>query len=177
MNTPPLAKNEYFQWQPEHNQNSAQHVVKPGEELFGSITYDATTHSYDVYHNSSDGWEVHMPIKIQKDAAGRYKNYSIGYFVFEKDAPCADYPPDEVVTFYDIQMQWDGVNSKAVWSTGIVDDVCEMRAHIVNPSTSNGVVNITWSTKAADPPAHMIAAAQADKTFGKVPQKLRDEFA
>ena len=74
MNTPPLAKNEYFQWQPEHNQNSAQHVVKPGEELFGSITYDATTHSYDVYHNSSDGWEVHMPIKIQKGADGQYKS-------------------------------------------------------------------------------------------------------
>lgn len=37
-------------------------------ELYGSITYDAATNSYDVYHNSSDGWEVHMPIKIQKDS-------------------------------------------------------------------------------------------------------------
>ena len=69
-------------------------------ELFGSITYDPATNSYDVYHNSSDGWEVHMPIKIQKGKNGDYKNYSIAYFVFEKDAPCQDYPPDGVTTFY-----------------------------------------------------------------------------
>ena len=59
--------NEYFQWQPEHNQNSAQHTVKPGDELFGSITYVPQTKEYLVYHNSSDGWEVTMPIKIQKN--------------------------------------------------------------------------------------------------------------
>ena len=64
----------HTQWQPEHNENSAQHVVKPGDELFGSITYDPATHSYNVYHNSSDGWEVNMPIKIQKGAGGEYKS-------------------------------------------------------------------------------------------------------
>jgi len=64
-----------------------------------------------------------MPIKIQKSKNGGYKNYSIAYFVFEKDAPCADYPPDEVTTFYDIQIQWDGVNYPAVWTTAFVDDV------------------------------------------------------
>ncbi len=46
-----------------------------------------------------------MPIKIQKDSKGNYKNYSIAYFPFEKTAPCGDYPPDEVVTFYDIQVR------------------------------------------------------------------------
>ena len=33
-------------------------------------------------------------IKIQKDNAGAYKNYSIVYFVWEKVAPCGDYPPE-----------------------------------------------------------------------------------
>ena len=33
-----VAYNEYFQWQPEHNQNSAQHTVQPGDEHYGSIT-------------------------------------------------------------------------------------------------------------------------------------------
>ncbi len=41
--------------------------MQPGDELFGSITYVPQTNSYLVYHNSSDGWEVTMPIKIQKN--------------------------------------------------------------------------------------------------------------
>ena len=87
--------------------------------------------------------------------------------MYEKDAPCGDYPPDEVVTFYDINIQYSGVNAPVVWSTGIVDDVCNMRAHIVNPSSTNGIVNITWSTSAQDPPAHAIAASQADRRLGR----------
>jgi hypothetical protein len=49
------------QWSPSHNQNSDSHVVQPGDELYGSITYDAQKNLYNVYHNSSDGWEVTMP--------------------------------------------------------------------------------------------------------------------
>ena len=82
--------NEYYQWVPSHNENSAQHSVQPGDELFGSITYDPANNQYLVYHNSSDGWEITMPIKIQKGGNGDYKNYSIAYFVFEKTAPCGD---------------------------------------------------------------------------------------
>jgi hypothetical protein len=38
--------NEYYQWQnPTRNQNSASHVVKPGDELYGSITYEPQTNS------------------------------------------------------------------------------------------------------------------------------------
>lgn len=98
------------------------------------------------------------------------------YFVFEKDAPCGDYPPDEVVTFYDIEIKWDDVNAPAVWSTGIVDDVCEMRAHVMDPSTTAGRVNITWNTKASDPPLEMITHAQSSKVFGKVPASLMTEY-
>ncbi len=103
-------------------------------------------------------------------------SYSIAYVVFEKDAPCGDYPPDEVTTFYDINIQYDYENVPVVWSTGIVDDVCNFRAHIVDPSSTNGVVNITWSTTAQDPPAHMIAASQATKALsGRVPLSARVE--
>ena len=48
--------NEYYQWSPSHNQNSASHHVNAGDLLFGSITYIPATNSYDIYHNSSDGW-------------------------------------------------------------------------------------------------------------------------
>jgi hypothetical protein len=93
----------------------------------------------------------------------------------EKDAPCGDYPPDGHVTFTDIQIEYDGIKGlKPVWSTGIVDDVCNMRAHVVNPSSTAGIVNITWDTTAADPPAHLIAASQAKKSLsGSVPLAAR----
>ena len=49
-----------------------------------------------------------------------------------------------------------------------------MRAHVVDPSSTAGIVNITWSTTAADPPAHVIAASQAKKALsGSVPLSAR----
>jgi hypothetical protein len=161
---------------PSHNQNSNSHKVTPGMELYGSITYDAATNSYDVYHNSSDGWEVHMPIKIQRDSkTGGYKNYSIAYFVFEKTAPCGDYPPDNVVTFYDINIQWDGASpSDAVWSTGVVDEVCQFTAKNDVPSTTDGTVTISWNTAAQDPSPEKIAQSQRNKTLsGRAPAAAR----
>jgi hypothetical protein len=117
-----------------------------------------------------------MPIKIQKDpATGDYKNYSIAYFVFEKTAPCRDYPPDQLVTFYDVKIEWDGVSpSNAVWSTGVVDEVCAFTAKNTVPSTSNGTVTISWSTTAADPAPEKIALSQRNKTLsGRAPEAAR----
>lgn len=114
-----------------------------------------------------------MNIPIQKKN-GAFKNYSIGYFVFEKDAPCADYPPDEIVTFYDVVIQWDGVSQPATWTEAYVDDVCNMRAQVPNPSTSNGTVTITWSTTGADPKPEQIAASQTDRLFGRTPSIVRE---
>ncbi len=142
--------------------------MQPGDELFGSITYDAATSSYNIYHNSSDGWEVTTNIPVQKKN-GVPKTYQIAYFVYEKVAPCADYPPEELVTFYDVNIQWDGVAQPARWSTAFVEDVCNFRAHVPDPSTSGGNVTITWSTAAPNPKPELIAASQADRQLGRVP--------
>jgi hypothetical protein len=73
----------------------------------------------------------------------------------------------EVTTFYDVQIEWDHQKGlKPVWSTSYVEDVCEFRAHVVNPSSTAGIVNITWNTKAADPPRHLIEASQAVRKLG-----------
>ena len=151
--------NEYFQWSPEHNENSASHNVKAGDELYGSITYRADTDSYDVYHKSlADNWDVTMNIPVQK-VKGVSKNYTIAYFVYEKVAPCGDYPPDGVVTFTNITVQFDNKNvtDAVTWTTAFVEDVCNNRAAIIDPRT----IAITWDTKAADPDAALIAASQA----------------
>lgn len=43
---------------------------------------------------------------MQRDV-GRYKNYTILYFVFEKEWRCEQYPPNGKVTFYDIAVEYD----------------------------------------------------------------------
>jgi hypothetical protein len=43
---------------------------------------------------------------VQRDV-GRYKNYTILYFVFEKEWRCEQYPPNGNVTFYDIAVEYD----------------------------------------------------------------------
>ena len=49
------------------------------------------------------------------------------------------------------------MTSSVKWATSYVEDVCDNRASIVDPTT----IQITWNTKAADPPAALIAASQA----------------
>jgi hypothetical protein len=174
---PPLrSDNEYYQWSPTHNQNSPQKNVKPGDLLFGSITYEPATNSYTVFHNSSSGGSVSMNIPIQKDRAGAFKNYSIAYFVFEKTAPCGDYPPNKIVTFNNVRIEWDGQPQTAAWTEAFVDDVCNFRAHVPTPATDGtGVVTITWDTAAQDADAKRIEASQANKTLaGRVPESVAE---
>jgi len=139
--------NEYYQWEPEYNYDSPSHTVKPGDILFGSVTYVPSNNTYTVYHSDlNDGWSVTSSIGIQKTGS-QYKLYTIAYIVFEKDADCDQYPSDGQVTFYDIKIQYDGQTVSPQWDTGIVDDVCNNRAHIINETC----VQITWDTSVVGP--------------------------
>jgi len=134
--------NEYFQWQPENNIDSDSNTVNPGDVLFGSVTYIPENNTYTIYHSDlNSGWSVSTSIPIQVDPnTGVYKNYTIAYIVYEKDADCNQYPPDGQVTFPDIRIDYDNTPTTPSWTTGFVDDVCNNRAKIVNPQT----VQITW---------------------------------
>jgi len=135
--------NEYFQWEPEYNYNSDSNTVQAGDVLFGSVKYDAKSQSYIVYHSDmTSGWSVTSTIQIQQDDNGNYKNYTIAYFVMEKEWDCSQYPPNNQVTFYDIEIQYDGKTVTPDWTTGYVDDVCDCRAHILNATS----VQITWTS-------------------------------
>jgi hypothetical protein len=70
---------------------------------------------------------VTSTIKVQRHLDGKYKNYTIAYFVFEKVASCSQYPPNNNVTFYNISVEWDGKRLPPTWSTGMVEDVCGNR--------------------------------------------------
>lgn len=151
-----LMYNEYFQWSPTHNINSPQHVVKPGNILFGSVRFNPKTMAYDMVHTDmTSGVSVNTSIPIQKKGS-QYKQFTIVYFVFEKDAPCGDYPPDGSVTFYDIAVEYNNTPVQMKWTTAYVDDVCNNRAKIVNENT----IQISWNTKDTDGPAPVGKAVQ-----------------
>jgi len=135
--------NEYFQWSPEYNYNSDSTTVQPGDVLFGSVSYESSNNSYTIYHSDmTSGWEVYSSIPIQQDDSGNFKNYTIAYVVYEKDADCNQYPPDGSVTFYDIEIQYDGQTVSPQWTTAFVDDVCNNRAKVIDSKT----IEITWDT-------------------------------
>jgi len=136
--------NEYFQWEPENNINSDSHTVQAGDILFGSVTFNPKNQSYTMYHlDMTDGWSVKTNIPVQQDPdTGYYKNFTIVYFVFEKDADCDQYPADGEVTFYDIKIQYNNKPVLPQWTTGIVDNTCNCRATVVDDAT----VKITWDT-------------------------------
>jgi hypothetical protein len=137
--------NEYYQWQPPHNENSQSHVVQAGDVLYGSITFNSADQSYMLYHKDmTSGWSVNMSVPVQKSGTV-YKNYTIIYFVYEKVANCNQYPPDGEVTFYNIKVEVGGkdVTSQISWTTAYVEDVCDNRAHILNATA----IQITWNTK------------------------------
>lgn len=149
--------NEYFQWVPENNINSNDHQTQPGDLLYGNVTFDASTQSYTAVHvDLTDGWSVTTTIPVQQDSNGQYKNYTILYVVFEKPANCDQYPPEGVVTFSNIRVEYDGKRVTPSWKTGIVDDVCNNRAAVLNSTT----VQITWDTAAENPAPELIAARQ-----------------
>ena len=94
---------EYFQWSPEDNSNSEQNDVEAGQTLQGTLTYDTSSDSYLLNQTILEtGVSSTQTVKCQNG-----KKYNLPYVVYEKTWPCADYPPDGVVTFYDIQVECD----------------------------------------------------------------------
>ena len=89
--------------------------------------------------------------------------------VYEKVAPCGDYPPDGSVTFSGLKIECDNKAYTPTWKTGFVEDVCNNRATIVDPAT----VKISWNTKAANPPAELIRASQLKPFSGRSKAALR----
>jgi len=143
--------NEYFQWKPTHNENSRSHVVYPGDVIYGSVTFDQTKQEYNMYHadmTSGHEWSVNTTIPVQQEGT-KYKSYTMTYFVFEKVCSrCNEYPPDNKVTFTNITVEWGGTKKSPKWTTAYVDNVCDNRAHVVDPST----IQITWNSQSEEHP-------------------------
>jgi len=135
--------NEYFQWVPTHNENSGQHTVKAGDVVYGSVTYLPSSQSYMMYHSDqNDGWSVNTTIPIQKSGT-QYKNYTIVYFVMEKVCTtCSQYPPDDIVMFYNLNFEYNNKKVTPTCTTAFVDNTCNNRAKV----NTDGTIQITWSS-------------------------------
>jgi exosome complex RNA-binding protein Csl4 len=139
--------NEYYQWSPTHNENSASIPVNAGDIVYGRVTFNEAQQVYEMYHSDlKSGKSVSMNVGVQKANNGQYKNYTITYFVMEKDCPCDEYPPNDVVTFYNIKVEWEGQQVNPKFTTSYVDNVCDCRAHILNETS----VQITWNSAATE---------------------------
>ena len=135
------AYTEYYQWKPTKNSNSESFDVKSGDTLQGSLVYNEANDSYTLTQTCVETGAT----STQEVAAQNGKKYTVPYVVYEKTFPCADYPPDEVVTFRDIVMECDGVDcaDDVVWKVDVMDDNCNMEAHISDDQRS---ISITWDT-------------------------------
>uniref|UniRef100_A0A7S1Q0B7 Uncharacterized protein n=1 Tax=Neobodo designis TaxID=312471 RepID=A0A7S1Q0B7_NEODS len=157
---------EYFQWSPTHNVDSTSYPTSTGNTLHGEIIFNGVNEqSYTVRQtDQTQGQSSQMTIPVQRDVWGNYKNYTVLYVVFEKIAQCNEYPPDEIVTFKDINVYCDGELITPQWTTAVVDEVCDFTAHVINPHE----ISITWNTQSSKRPAkHLIEQSQSDRTFGR----------
>jgi hypothetical protein len=131
---------EYYQWKPTHNSNSPQHSVEAGQTLVGTMTYDATTDSYDLSQKIDETGVS----SVQNIPCQNGKKYNLPYIVYEKTFPCQNYPPDEAVNFYNIYAECDGKDctNDIKWESKIKDANCDMKAVVYN----NTNISITWDT-------------------------------
>ena len=117
------------------------------DSLYASVTFHEPTQSYMMYSEIlTNGHKetTNLTIPVQRDRNGNYKKYTIVYIVFEKICHiCSEYPPDDIVTYHNISVYYGGKKVSPKWTTGVVDEVCGMTAHIVDEST----VTITWNSK------------------------------
>lgn len=74
------------------------------------------------------------------------KKYVLPYVVYEKLFPCADYPPEGVVTFTNISIECDGSDctKDVTWASKVKDANCNMKANIISPTE----ISISWDTSA-----------------------------
>ncbi|GMI37277.1 hypothetical protein TeGR_g11314 [Tetraparma gracilis] len=135
------AYTEYYQWSPTHNSNSDSFTVKTGDTLKGSLVYDASSDSYTLTQTCVETGDTSTQVVAAQDG----KKYTVPYVVYEKTFPCADYPPDEAVTFRDIVMECDGVDcvDDVAWTVDVKDDNCNMAASVSDDQRS---ISITWDT-------------------------------
>ena len=143
--------NYYFQWRPQHVTEGRKMYPVPADSLYASVTFHEESQSYMMYSEiltAGHTERTNLTIPVQKEG-GEYKKYTIVYVVFEKICHrCDMYPADDIVTYHNISVYYGGKKVSPTWTTGVVDEVCNMTAHIVDELT----VSITWNSESDNHP-------------------------
>mmetsp|Transcript_27135 Transcript_27135/g.37882 ORF Transcript_27135/g.37882 Transcript_27135/m.37882 type:complete len:276 (+) Transcript_27135:62-889(+) len=130
---------EFTELDKNHHQNSDQYAVKPGQIIEGTLEYNAETDSYLVSEQNIETGQISSQIVPCSDG----KQYRTPYVVYEKTFPCNSYPPDEIVTFFDIYAECDGTDctNEMEWISRINNSNCRMKAKFQDQTT----ISITWN--------------------------------
>eukprot|EP01098_Paradermamoeba_levis_P007902 TRINITY_DN3290_c0_g1_i2.p1 TRINITY_DN3290_c0_g1~~TRINITY_DN3290_c0_g1_i2.p1 ORF type:complete len:282 (+),score=91.93 TRINITY_DN3290_c0_g1_i2:37-846(+) len=134
---------EYYEWDTGYNSNSDSYDVKSGQTLHGQLIYLPSRDSYNLTQTIVEtGDTSHQIVKCEDG-----KKFVVPYIVYEKTWRCSAYPPDQIVTFREINIECDGkpCTNQIQWSAQVKDANCDMTAHIINSTT----ISITWSTSAS----------------------------
>eukprot|EP00466_Bigelowiella_natans_P013139 jgi/Bigna1/87444/estExt_fgenesh1_pg.C_200141 len=129
---------EYIQLDPDHRQNSDQYTVKSGQIIEGTLEYNAETDSYLVSERNTETGQISSQVVPCQDGT----QYRTPYVVYEKTFACNCYPPDEILTFYDIYAECDGTDctNEIEWTPRIMDSNCRMKAQFQDQTS----ISITW---------------------------------
>lgn len=143
---------EYYQWNPDKNVNSDFVKVYTGDSCWGEVSMlPAPTNAtepprYKISMGANTNGTFASTGQIASvqfdEVLNRYKNYTIGYVVFEHPFDhCDKYSGADEMTFFNISVECGGVRlDEPQWSKGYVQRVCDFDVHIVSPST----VKFTW---------------------------------
>mmetsp|Transcript_50600 Transcript_50600/g.58227 ORF Transcript_50600/g.58227 Transcript_50600/m.58227 type:complete len:267 (+) Transcript_50600:64-864(+) len=155
---------EYYQWSPSNNLDSDQYTVMAGDQLWGKITYNGDEkQSYTLSQTDvTTGQTSQMTVPVQK-VNGVYKNYTVQYIVYEKVAQCNQYGADQKVVFSDIKVLCNNAAIEPKWTTGVVENVCDFKAHVVSPSE----VEITWNIDGAPPTPEQLRRSRGLKQLSQ----------
>ena len=150
-----------------YNSNSAEYDVNAGQTLHGALVYLADQDAYNLTQTVVETGATSQQIVQCQDG----KKFKVPYVVYEKVWDCADYPPDQIVTFTNIKIECDGKDctNGVKWKPSVVDPNCDMTAHVDKYPQS---LYITWSTSGQSKVAGWTDAQKYDYNYNGWAKKL-----
>ena len=131
-----------FDWHDGNWVQSAVEQVKPGDVIYGNVTWDAASSTYTQAVGKRGG----KPIATKVSKADEHGEVFSDVYVVVEHQPnsCAEYPSNNNVTFTDIAIQWASgapltLNS---WSVAAFKPACGSTAQML----SANAVQLLWKS-------------------------------
>jgi hypothetical protein len=130
--------NGYFDWNTMNFWSSDQGVVQPGDTIYAYVEYVSSNNSYNMFISCLEtGWSILNNIPVDYNAL-----YTDAYFVLEHQPnDCQGYPPNGIVTFYDINLALNYRSVTPKWKPYTYIPACNSQVSVLSPSS----LRFTWN--------------------------------